>query len=101
MINLEEKVKSLIIDTLALEDITPKDIVNDAPLFGEGLGLDSIDALELGIAVYKEYGIKIEASDKNVRNHFSSVSNLAWILSSLFCKFSPGLYPQGFARFSF
>ena len=51
MNNLENEVKALIIEALNLEDMTPEDIETDAPLFGEGLGLDSIDALELGLAV--------------------------------------------------
>ena len=53
MNNLENEVKALIIEALNLEDMTPEDIETDAPLFGEGLGLDSIDALELGLAVKK------------------------------------------------
>ena len=55
MPSLEEEVKRLIIDVLQLEDITPVDIDCEAPLFVDGLGLDSIDALELGVAIYKRY----------------------------------------------
>ena len=55
MNNLENEVKALIIEALNLEDMTPEDIETDAPLFGEGLGLDSIDALELGLAVKKRW----------------------------------------------
>lgn len=57
MNNLENEVKALIIEALNLEDMTPDDIETDAPLFGEGLGLDSIDALELGLAVKKRFGV--------------------------------------------
>ena len=57
MNNLENEVKALIIEALNLEDMTPEDIETDAPLFGEGLGLDSIDALELGLAVKKRFVI--------------------------------------------
>lgn len=75
--NLEDEVKALIIEALGLEHVKPEDIMSDAPLFGEGLGLDSIDALELGIAIYNTYGIRIEAGDKNLQQHFRSVAHLA------------------------
>ncbi len=74
-LNLE--IKLLIIDALGLEDITPNDIDNDQPLFAEGLGLDSVDALELGLAIQKRYGIKIDAEAKDTRTHFSNVTSLA------------------------
>ncbi|MCY1391035.1 hypothetical protein D9M71_58630 [compost metagenome] len=74
-LNLE--IKLLIIDALGLEDITPHDIDNDQALFGEGLGLDSVDALELGLAIQKRYGIKIDAEAKDTRTHFSNVTSLA------------------------
>jgi acyl carrier protein len=77
MDELHNELKSLIIDALALEDITPDDIDVEAPLFGDGLGLDSIDALELGIALQKTYGVKVDASAKETRDHFASVQNLA------------------------
>lgn len=66
----------MIIDTLELEDITPEDIDAQAPLFGEGLGLDSIDALELGLALQKRYGIKLDAEAEETRSHFASLSAL-------------------------
>ena len=62
--NLEQDLKQLIISTLDLEDIHSDDIDSEAPLFGDGLGLDSIDALELGLAVSKQYDIKIDADDE-------------------------------------
>lgn len=71
-----QDVKQLIIDALDLEDITPDDIVTDAPLFNDGLGLDSIDALELGLAIQKRFGVKIQESDDNTRAHFQSVQTL-------------------------
>ncbi len=77
MKQLELEVKQLIIDVLNLEDITTDDIDSDAPLFGKGLGLDSIDALELGVAIKKKYNITINADDKKIRKHFESVTNLA------------------------
>jgi len=73
-------VKELIIDVLQLEDITAADIDADAPLFVEGLGLDSIDALELGVALQKRYGITLSADSEETRRHFSSVRALAELI---------------------
>lgn len=77
MLDTKLELKNLIIETLNLEDLTPQDIQDDAPLFGEGLGLDSIDALELGVAIKKKYDVTIDSQDPLVRQHFSSISNLA------------------------
>ncbi len=77
MADFEFEIKQFIIDTLNLEDVTPDDIDSDAPLFVEGLGLDSIDALELGVAMKKKYNITINSDDSNTRKHFESVKNLA------------------------
>lgn len=74
---LEDEIKAIIIEALDLEDLTPNDIETDAPLFGDGLGLDSIDALELGVALKKKYGIVLEAGDTRTREHFRSVATLA------------------------
>ncbi|EKO3905028.1 acyl carrier protein [Vibrio fluvialis] len=82
METLHNDIKQLIIDALNLEDISIDDIDTEAPLFGDGLGLDSIDALELGLAIKKEYNIVIDADDTNTRQHFSSVANLARYISS-------------------
>jgi acyl carrier protein len=82
MQQLEEEVKQVIIDVLQLEDITPADIVSDAPLFVDGLGLDSIDALELGVAIQKRYGISLSADSTETRNHFASVRSLAAMIAS-------------------
>jgi acyl carrier protein len=71
------EIKELIIDALGLEDISAQDIGNEQTLFGEGLGLDSVDALELGLDIQKKYGIKIDADAKDTRNHFSNVASLA------------------------
>jgi acyl carrier protein len=78
---LQIELKELIIEALNLEDITIDDIETDAPLFGDGLGLDSIDALELGLAIKKKYNIIIDADDTNTREHFASVANLAGYIS--------------------
>ena len=82
MTNLEMEIKSLIVEALNLEDIVPGEIESEAPLFGEGLGLDSIDALELGIALRKKYGIVLNSDDPATRNHFRSVHNLANFIRS-------------------
>ncbi|ELQ2336704.1 acyl carrier protein [Vibrio vulnificus] len=79
---LQNEIKQLIIDALNLEDISIDDIDTEAPLFGNGLGLDSIDALELGLAIKKKYNIVIDADDNNTRQHFASVANLANYISS-------------------
>lgn len=81
MEQLHTELKALIIESLNLEDITVDDIDTDAPLFGDGLGLDSIDALELGLAIKKSYNIVIDADDTNTREHFASVANLASYIS--------------------
>jgi len=67
------QVKIFLIDTLALEDITPTDIHEQTALFGDGLRLDSIDALELGVGLHKKYGIKISEQDTEVyKQHFAT-----------------------------
>ncbi|MBC3376108.1 acyl carrier protein [Pseudomonas sp. SWRI92] len=77
MSDLHRDIKQLIIDALGLEDISVDNIGDEQTLFGEGLGLDSVDALELGLAIQKQYGIKIDADAKDTRNHFSNVASLA------------------------
>ena len=75
--SLEAQIKQLIIDSLGLEDITVADIDTNAPLFGdEGLGLDSVDALELGLAVQKAFGFQMEGEQNSLREHFTSVQTL-------------------------
>jgi acyl carrier protein len=77
MNDLELDIKKLIVDALRLEDLRPEDIGSDEPLFGEGLGLDSIDGLELGMTLRKTYGLKIEAANDEVRRHFATVRSIA------------------------
>ena len=76
MLQLEQEIKELIISSLALEDMAPQDIDSAAPLFVDGLGLDSIDALELGLALQKKYGLSMSADSEQTRQHFSSVNAL-------------------------
>ena len=76
MSDLKLEIKRLIVEVLSLEDVRPEDIQDDAPLFNEGLGLDSIDALELGVALRKRYQIRLEANDAGVREYFRNVTGL-------------------------
>ena len=80
--DLHLEVKNMIINVLDLEDIEPGEIVDDEPLFVEGLGLDSIDALEIGLALQKQYGIKISSESDDTRQHFASVNNLVALIES-------------------
>ncbi len=75
--NLYKEVKQLIIDSLNLEDFTVDDIETEAPLFGEGLGLDSIDALELGLAVKNKFNVNLTAENEEMKKHFYSVKTIA------------------------
>ncbi len=78
MNDLEHQIKQLIIDSLALEDITPDDIGSEDALFGDdGLGLDSVDALELGLAVQKTFGFQLDGEKDNLRDNFANVKTLA------------------------
>ena len=74
---IEAKIKDTIVASLDLEDLTPADIQTDAPLFGEGLGLDSIDALELGMAVKKAFGVTFSSDAAENKKTFYSVKTLA------------------------
>jgi len=82
MQQLETELKKLIIDALNLEDMDVNDIETGEALFGEGLGLDSIDALELGLAIKKQYNVAIDADDTETRQHFASIANLAKYISA-------------------
>ncbi|OIO69715.1 MAG: acyl carrier protein [Zetaproteobacteria bacterium CG1_02_55_237] len=72
-----DELRELIINELNLEDVSPEDIKDDEPLFGGGLGLDSIDALELAIVVERKYGVKIKSGDDRNVQIFSSLAALA------------------------
>ncbi len=82
MENLEAELKHLIIDIFDLEGLTVGDIDSAAPLFGSGLGLDSIDALELGVALKKKYHIQIDPDSTDLMHHFASVNSLAAFIAS-------------------
>ncbi len=81
MEELIEKLKLQIIEQLNLEDVEPEDIDPDEPLFGDGIGLDSIDALELIVLLEKEYGIKIE-NPKDGQKIFFSLNSLAEFITA-------------------
>lgn len=73
---LDTEIKRLIVDTLMLEDVDASEIETEAPLFVEGLGLDSIDALELALAIHKRFGVKTSPDDERNREYFYSVMSL-------------------------
>ena len=81
---LENQLKQLIIDTLNLEGMTPDDIPTEAALFSpDGVGLDSIDALELGLAVKNTFGVTLSAENEEMRAQFYSVQTLADFIRSM------------------
>lgn len=82
MNNLADELKQMIIDVLALEDITVQDIETEAPLFGDGLGLDSIDALELGLALKKRYNIHLSAESTETKQYFKSIQSLVTLVET-------------------
>ena len=77
MSDFEREIAAMIIEVLNLEDISVDEIEAEAALFGEGLALDSIDALELALAVSQRYGFQIKADDADNKNIFSSLRALA------------------------
>lgn len=79
---MENEIKELIINVLELEDIKPSDIEDEAPLFNGGLGLDSIDALELGMALKKKYSLTLSTNKEENAKHFYSVKTLADFIRS-------------------
>lgn len=80
--DMELSVKKLIVHALKLEDISPEEIDSQEALFGAGLGLDSIDALELGVAIRQRFGIRIETITDEIKAHFANVRSLAKFIES-------------------
>jgi acyl carrier protein len=74
---LEQELKQLIVESLMLDDVVPTEIESSAPLFVDGLGLDSIDALELAMAIERRFGVKFSPDDDRNREIFANVKNLA------------------------
>lgn len=80
--SLENRLKKLIVESLALEDVEPDEINTEEALFVEGLGLDSIDALELALAIQEEFGVTTSPDDERNREIFFSVKSLAEFVRS-------------------
>ena len=81
MADFERELKELIVSSLNLEDISPEDIESNEPLFEKGLGLDSIDGLELGMAIRKKWGIKVQGSKEEIRAIYQTVGSIARYLA--------------------
>ena len=74
---LEEEIRQVILSSVEVDGLTAADLPSDAPLFGDGVGLDSIDALEIGAALRKKYQVKFKANSDENRQHFRSIASLA------------------------
>ena len=72
----ELKMAELLVEVLNLEDVEPSEIAPDEPLFGDGLGLDSIDALEIALAISQEYGVEMKAEDEGIKEAFATITSL-------------------------
>lgn len=75
--DIKNELKTLIIKSLELDGVSPEDIKDDEPLFGEGLGLDSIDALELGMAIKRKYNITMSSNKEENKKYFYSIDTLS------------------------
>ena len=75
--SIEDQIKQIVIESANLEGVSIEDIDTDAPLFGDELGLDSIDALEIGVAIRKKFNISFSDIEENNKKHFYSVATLA------------------------
>lgn len=79
----ERELAELIVESLNLEDVSAEEIMPEEPLFEEGLGLDSIDALELALAITQKYSIQLKADDKNMQQAFGTLRTLnAYIMEN-------------------
>ena len=79
---LEEQIRQVILSSVEVDGLTAADLSSDAPLFGDGVGLDSIDALEIGAALRKKYQVKFKANSDENRVHFRTISSLADFIAS-------------------
>ena len=79
---LEDEIRQVILSSVEVDGLTAADIPSDAALFGEGVGLDSIDALEIGAALRKKYQVKFKANAEENRDHFRSVATLAAFIAA-------------------
>ena len=78
---LEDELKTLIIEALVLEDMLPADLPRDEQLFGDGVGLDSLDALEIALALEEKYGITVDEDDEATKRRFATIASLAEFVS--------------------
>jgi acyl carrier protein len=74
---LENELRALIIEALVLEDMAPADLPREEPLFGDGVGLDSLDALEIALALEEKYGITVDEDDVETKRRFATIASLA------------------------
>ncbi len=74
---LEDEIRQVILNSVEVDGLTAADLPSDTPLFGEGVGLDSIDALEIGAALRKKYSVKFKANSDENRVHFRTIGSLA------------------------
>lgn len=74
---LENELRALIIEALVLEDMAPADLPREEPLFGDGVGLDSLDALEISLALEEKYGITVDEDDVATKRRFATIASLA------------------------
>src|SRR5437764_3986838 len=88
MNDLRRKLKELLIERLKFEDMTPDDIADDDPLFAGGLGLDSIDALEIVVMLESEFGIRVK-NETSARDNFKSIATLAEFVESRLAQQTP------------
>ena len=79
---LEEEIRQVILSSVEVDGLTASDLPADEPLFGDGIGLDSIDALEIGAALRKKYQVKFKANSEENREHFRSISTLAAFIAA-------------------
>jgi acyl carrier protein len=76
------EIAKMLVEALNLEDIAAEDIAPDESLFGDGLGLDSIDALEIALAISQKYGIQMQAEDESVRSAFATLASLTQFIET-------------------
>ena len=78
----EKELAELLVQTLNLEDVEPGSIAPEEALFGEGLGLDSIDALELALAISQTYGVQLRSEDERTREAFANLRSLSKVIEA-------------------
>ena len=79
---LEEEIRKVVLASVEVDGLSAEDLAADVPLFGEGIGLDSIDALEIGAALRKKYGVKFKANSAENRDNFKNIATLAAFIAA-------------------